>query len=171
MISFFGELGCQNMVRGGTGRCVGGVGWGGLGPLGRAPGWSGRAGRPRALYWVPLRALTSCLSAGSGNRWSSVLVVRSASRSRVLLRSLVAAVCYLASCNGKVVSIRIPGLHSSFLRAPRCSRDYIWRPDCRSWGPGHSRGCTPSVLPVSKRPPGAPHASGFSVAWAFLSGS
>ena len=28
----------------------------------------------------------------------------------------------------------------------------------------------PSVLPVSKRPPGVPPASGFSVSWAFLSG-
>ena len=29
----------------------------------------------------------------------------------------------------------------------------------------------PSVLPVSNRPPGVPPASGFSVTWAFLSGS
>ena len=70
-------------------------GWGGAGgaPLGRAPGWNGRAGRPSALppqllgaergagrtgvcgpslCWVPLRTRPSCLSAGSGSRRSSV---------------------------------------------------------------------------------------------------
>ena len=94
-------------------------------------------------YWVSLRARTSCLSAGLGSRRSSVPSVRSASRSPVLLSSLVSAVCCHASCNGKVVSLRVPGLHSSVLRALRCSRDCLGRPDCRSWGPGHSRGCTP----------------------------
>ena len=51
--------------------------------------------------------------------------------------------CCLASCNGKVVSLRVPGLHSSVLRALRCFPDCLGCPDCRSCGPGHSRGCTP----------------------------
>ena len=113
-------------------------------PLLGAGRWAGRTGVwGPSWYWVPLRARTSCLSAGSDSRRSSVLSARSASRSLVQLRSLVAAVCCLASCNGKVVSLRVPGLHSSVLRALRCSRDCLWRPGCRSWGPSHCRGCTP----------------------------
>ena len=137
---------------------------GGRGTVGSGPWLERQAGRPSALpppllgawrwagrtgvwgpswYWVPPRARTSCLSAGSGSRRSSVPVVHGASKSLVLRMNLVAAVCCLASCNGKVVSLRVPGLHSSVLLAPRCSRDYLWRLDCLSWGPGHSRGCTP----------------------------
>ena len=115
VISFFGELGCQNMGSGVTVVCVWGCGGGGAGgaPLGRAPGWSGRAGRPSALpppllgagrwagrsgawgpAWclVPVMARASCLSVGSYSRWSSVLFARSASGSHVLPRSVVAAV-------------------------------------------------------------------------------
>ena len=146
--------------------------------MGRATGWSGRAGRPSAMpppllgawrqagrsgawgpswCWVPLRARASCLSAGSDTRWGSVLFVHSASRLLVLPRDLVAAVCCLASCNVNVVSICVPGLHSSVLRAPRCCLGYLGHPDRRSWGSGHSRGCThvhsAGLQPFSRRTP------------------
>ena len=155
-------------------------GWGGAGgaPLGRAPGWSGRAGRTSALpppllgagrragrmgawgpswCWVPPRARASCLSAGSDTRWSSVPFARSASNSLVLPRSLVVAVYFLGSCSEKAVSPRAPSLHSSVLRAPRCCRGCLGRPGYRSWGLGHSRGCTPfhsaGLRPFSRRTP------------------
>ena len=155
-------------------------GWGGAGgaPLGRSPGWSGRAGRPSAMppfllgagrwtggtgvwgpswYWVPLRARTSCLSAGSGSRRSSVLFARSASRSLVLPRSLVAAVCFLGNCSGRWVCHRTPRLHSFVLRVPRCRRDFRGHPDRRNWGPGRSLGCTPcrfaGLRMISRRNP------------------
>ena len=166
-------------------------GWGGAGgdPLGRSPGWSCRAGRPSALpppllgagrwpgrtgvwvpswCWVPLRARTFCLSAGSGNRRSSVLSARSARRSLVLPRSLVAAVCCFASCNGKVVSLRVPGLYSSVLWAPRCSRDYLGLHTAVAGALAIAAAVPPSGLPVSIRHPSVPPASWFSVAWAVL---
>ena len=90
-----------------------------------------------------LWARTSCLSVDWGSRWSSVLSARSANRSHVLRRGLVAAVCCLASCNEMVVSLRVPGLHSSVLRVLRCFRDCLGCPDWCSWDHGHSRGCTP----------------------------
>ena len=141
-------------------------GWGGTGwaPLGRAPGWSGRASRPSALppqllcagrwagrsgawdpSWclVPLMARASCLSVGSGSRWSSVLFARSASRSHVLPSGLVAAVYFLGSCSEKAVFPHAPKLHLSVLRDPRYWCGCLGRLGYRSWGHGHSRGCTP----------------------------
>ena len=109
VISFFGELECQNMGRGGTVVCVGLGGGAGGAPLGRAPGWSGMAGRPSVMPppllgagpWArrsgALVARASCLSADSGTRWSSVLFVHSASRLLVLPRNLVSAVYCLCS--------------------------------------------------------------------------
>ena len=173
------------------------IDWGGCGgaggeQLGRSTGWSGRAGRHSALpppllgagrwagrsvawgsSWglVPLRARTSCLSAGSGSLRSSVPFASSASKSLVLLRNLGAVVCCLASCNGKVVSLRVPGLHSYVLMAPHCCCDYLGCPDCRGCGPGHSRGCTPFRSAGLQTFPGVIPASWFPFAWAFLSGS
>ena len=166
------------MVRGVL-SCVWGWGGGAGGsPLGRAPGWSGRADRPSALpppllgagrwagrtgvrdpswCWVLPWARTSCLSVGSGSRWSSVPAVRSASRSLVLQRSLV-AVCCLVSCNGRVVSLRVPGHYSSVIRALRCFRDCLGCPDCCSWAPAVAAVVplpfcrSPNVLPAYPLP-------------------
>ena len=44
VISFFSELGCQNMVRVGTVSCVGRVWWGGLGSVGSVHGAELRGG-------------------------------------------------------------------------------------------------------------------------------
>ena len=157
-----------------------GAGGGGAGgaPLGRAPGWSGRAGRPSALpppllgagrragrtgvrgpswCWVALWARTSCLSVGWGSRRSSVLAAHSANRSLVLRRGLGVVACCLARCNGMVVCLHVPGLHSSVLRVLCCFRDCLGCPDCCSWGPGRSRGCTPfrsaDLQTLSRRTP------------------
>ena len=152
--------------------CVWLGGGAGGAPLGRAPGWSGRAGRPSALpppllgagrwagrtgvrdpswCWVVLWARTSCLSVDWGSQWSSVLSASSANRSLVLRRGLVAAVCCFASCNEIVVSLRVPGLHSSVRRVLRCFRDCLGCPDCCSCGPGRSRGCTHSRIDAHRR--------------------
>ena len=51
--------------------------------------------------------------------------------------------CCLASRSGMVISLHVPGLHSSVHLVLRCFRDCLGCPDCCSWGPGRSRGCTP----------------------------
>ena len=159
-------------------------GWGGAGgaPLGRALDWSGRAGRTSALpppllgawrwagrsgawdpsWWlVPLMARASCLSVGSGSRWSSVLFARSASRSLVLPRNLVAAVSqlrvvtkrrspfviqgYIHSSSGLHTAISAPsGILIAVIGAPAIAA-VVPLPDCRS----------PNDLPAYPMPRGS----------------
>ena len=127
-------------------------------PLLGAGRWAGRSGAWGPSWClVPLIARASCPWVDSGTQWNIVLSARNASRSLVLPRSLVVVVYFLGSCNGKAVHPSAPGLHSSVLGVPRCCLGFHWHPDCCSWGPGHSRGCTPSrsagLQTVSRRTP------------------